>query len=122
MAGSSSSARSIRPYILWKFTFRFPKVFLALLTSCLRLLSAGYSVTSPGLGRARVCVTGGPGIWDAIPPHDDEADKFEDALLRFKVESFLNVWLFVLLSSSEATLSLHKSKGRFGSAFAGFKP
>ena len=30
----------------------------------------------------------GPGICDAIPPRDDVADKFEDALLRFKVESF----------------------------------
>ena len=88
MAGSSSTARSRKPYILWEFTFRFPRVFLALLTSCLRLLSAGYSVTSPGLGRARVSVAGGPGIWDAIPPRDDAADKFEDALLRLKVESF----------------------------------
>src|SRR5438270_4869214 len=88
MAGSSSTARSRKPSILWEFIFRFPSVFFALLTSCLRLLSAGYSVTSPGLGRARVCVAGGPGIWDAIPPRDDVADKFEDALLRLKMESF----------------------------------
>ena len=45
-------------------------------------------------------MTGGPGIWDAIPPHDDEADKFEDALLRFKVESFFEFLSFIIVFSS----------------------
>src|SRR4051812_2887120 len=52
------------------------------------MFSTGYSVSSPGLGKARICVVRGPGIWDAVPPCDDVVDNFEDALLRFKVESF----------------------------------
>ena len=30
----------------------------------------------------------GPRIWDAVPLRDDVEDKFEDALLRMKAESF----------------------------------
>jgi len=53
------------------------------------LFHAGDSVTSPGLGRARVCVERGPDIWDVIPLRDDDVeDKFKDALLRLKLESF----------------------------------
>ena len=88
MAGSSSTARSRKLFIIWEFIFRFPRACLTLLNSYLCLFYTGYSVTSPGLGKARVCVARGPGIWDAIPVRDDVADKFEDALLRMKVESF----------------------------------
>ena len=43
----------------------------------------------PGLGKVRIYVERGPGIWDVIPLRDDDVeDKFEDVLLRLKVESF----------------------------------
>src|SRR5436853_4954689 len=41
-----------------------------------------------GLRKASVCVERGFGVWDVVPPRDPLQDKFEDALLRLKVESF----------------------------------
>lgn len=42
----------------------------------------------PCLEKASACAERGPGVWDVLPPRDLTQDKFEDALLRLKVESF----------------------------------
>src|SRR5438270_3238632 len=53
------------------------------------LFCADNTVISPVLGKAGVCSERGAGIWDVIPLRDEDVeDKFEDALLRLKVESF----------------------------------
>src|SRR5436853_7915604 len=55
------------------------------------LSAAGHSMGrkgTSGMRKAGVCVERGFGVWDVVPPRDPLQDKFEDALLRLKVESF----------------------------------
>src|SRR5437870_1489771 len=48
----------------------------------------GDNSTLPQLGKASACAERGPGVWDVIPLRDLAHDRFEDALLRMKVDSF----------------------------------
>ena len=48
----------------------------------------GDNSTPPQLGKASACAERGPGVWDVIPLRDLAHDRFEDALLRMKVDSF----------------------------------